>query len=58
MSWSVWSKSQNHDEDDELLHGELAPWPEFKLITGISTGALIALFAFLREKYDATLTEV
>jgi predicted acylesterase/phospholipase RssA len=32
--------------------------PEFKLVTGISTGALIAPFAFLGEKYDATLKEV
>ncbi len=32
--------------------------PEFKLVTGISTGALIAPFAFLGAKYDATLKEV
>ncbi|MBT8769169.1 patatin-like phospholipase family protein [Pseudomonas sp. DB1] len=31
--------------------------PEFKLVTGISTGALIAPFAFLGPKYDATLTK-
>lgn len=31
---------------------------EFKLVTGISTGALIAPFAFLGPKYDATLKEV
>lgn len=31
--------------------------PQFKLVTGISTGALIAPFAFLGSKYDATLTE-
>jgi len=31
--------------------------PEFKLVTGISTGALIAPFAFLGPKYDATLKE-
>lgn len=29
--------------------------PQFKLVTGISTGALIAPFAFLGPKYDATL---
>jgi hypothetical protein len=29
--------------------------PEFKLVTGISTGALIAPFAFLGSKYDAKL---
>ncbi|MGZ8159723.1 MAG: patatin-like phospholipase family protein [Methylobacter sp.] len=32
--------------------------PEFKLVTGISTGALIAPFAFLGSKYDAKLKEV
>jgi hypothetical protein len=32
--------------------------PEFKLVTGISTGALIAPFAFLGPKYDATLKDV
>jgi predicted patatin/cPLA2 family phospholipase len=32
--------------------------PEFKLVTGISTGALIAPFAFLGSKYDPTLKEV
>lgn len=32
--------------------------PEFKVVTGISTGALIAPFAFLGPKYDPTLEEV
>ena len=32
--------------------------PEFKLVTGISTGALIAPFAFLGPAYDAQLKEV
>ena len=32
--------------------------PEFKLVTGISTGALIAPFAFLGSKYDGVLKEV
>ncbi len=32
--------------------------PEFKLVTGISTGALIAPFAFLGPQYDETLKEV
>jgi hypothetical protein len=32
--------------------------PEFKLVTGISTGALIAPFAFLGSNYDATLKTV
>lgn len=31
--------------------------PEFKLVTGISTGALIAPFAFLGPAHDATLRE-
>jgi hypothetical protein len=31
--------------------------PRFKLVTGISTGALIAPFAFLGPKYDARLKE-
>ncbi|WP_280323927.1 patatin-like phospholipase family protein [Pseudomonas sp. BN102] len=41
-----------------LLNGWTATGtrPEFKLVTGISTGALIAPFAFLGPKYDATLT--
>jgi len=43
-----------------LLNGwtENGTRPEFKLVTGISTGALIAPFAFLGPKYDATLKEV
>jgi len=32
--------------------------PEFKLVTGISTGALIAPFAFLGSEYDAQLKDV
>lgn len=32
--------------------------PEFTIVTGISTGALIAPFAFLGAKYDARLKEV
>lgn len=41
--------------------GLLAGWtehgtrPEFTIVTGVSTGALIAPFAFLGPKYDATL---
>ncbi len=31
--------------------------PTFKLVTGISTGALIAPFAFLGPRYDATLKQ-
>jgi predicted acylesterase/phospholipase RssA len=43
-----------------LLNGWTAAGtrPEFKLVTGISTGALIAPFAFLGSGYDATLKEV
>ena len=32
--------------------------PEFDLVTGVSTGALTAPFAFLGPKYDAALKEV
>ena len=32
--------------------------PEFTLVTGISTGAIIALFAFLGPDYDDALTEI
>jgi predicted acylesterase/phospholipase RssA len=32
--------------------------PEFKMVTGVSTGALIAPFAFLGPEYDAALREV
>ena len=32
--------------------------PEFKLVTGVSTGALIAPFAFLGPRYDSVLHEV
>ena len=32
--------------------------PQFKLVTGVSTGALIAPFAFLGPAYDKTLKEV
>ena len=32
--------------------------PKFKLVTGVSTGSLIAPFAFLGSEYDTTLTDV
>ncbi|MEM7669633.1 MAG: patatin-like phospholipase family protein [Pseudomonadota bacterium] len=32
--------------------------PEFTIVTGISTGAIVALFAFLGEEYDDELTEI
>lgn len=32
--------------------------PKFSLVSGVSTGALIAPFAFLGSDYDATLTEL
>jgi predicted acylesterase/phospholipase RssA len=43
-----------------LLNGWTASGtrPEFKLVTGISTGALIAPFAFLGSAYDAKLKEI
>ena len=43
-----------------LMNGwsETGTRPEFKLVTGVSTGALIAPFAFLGPDYDAALREV
>jgi hypothetical protein len=43
-----------------LLQGwtETGTRPEFNLVTGISTGALIAPFAFLGPAYDATAKEI
>jgi len=44
--------------------GVLVAWtklgtrPEFTLVTGVSTGALIAPFAFLGSEYDAKLEEI
>jgi predicted acylesterase/phospholipase RssA len=44
--------------------GLLAGWsekgtrPEFEIVTGISTGALIAPFAFLGKRYDPVLKEI
>ncbi len=32
--------------------------PEFSIVTGVSTGAIVALFAFLGPDYDDELTEV
>ncbi len=32
--------------------------PEFSLVSGVSTGALIAPFAFLGPAYDPVLTEI
>jgi predicted acylesterase/phospholipase RssA len=51
-------------EDGAFGAGLLVGWtetgtrPEFKLVTGISTGALTAPFAFLGPDYDDELTEV
>jgi hypothetical protein len=43
-----------------LLNGwtELGTRPSFKMVTGVSTGALIAPFAFLGSAYDGQLREV
>jgi predicted acylesterase/phospholipase RssA len=43
-----------------LLNGwtEAGGRPQFKLVTGISTGALIAPFAFLGPRYDKVLKEM
>ena len=51
-------------DDGAFGAGLLVGWtaagdrPEFKLVTGISTGALIAPFAFLGSAYDDQLREV
>lgn len=51
-------------EDGAFGAGLLVGWtetgtrPEFKLVTGISTGALTAPFAFLGPKYDQKLKDV
>jgi len=51
-------------EDGAFGAGLLVGWtasgtrPQFKLVTGISTGALIAPFAFLGPRYDAQLRAV
>ncbi|MFM8858799.1 MAG: patatin-like phospholipase family protein, partial [Methylocystis sp.] len=51
-------------DDGAFGAGLLVGWsahgdrPPFKLVTGVSTGALIAPFAFLGSKYDNTLKEV
>jgi hypothetical protein len=51
-------------EDGAFGAGLLVGWtaagtrPQFKLVTGISTGALIAPFAFLGPRYDAQLRHV
>jgi predicted acylesterase/phospholipase RssA len=51
-------------EDGAFGAGLLVGWtasgtrPQFKLVTGISTGALIAPFAFLGPRYDGQLRQV
>ncbi len=51
-------------DDGAFGAGVLCGWtaagdrPEFKVVTGISTGALIAPFAFLGPKYDSVLRAV
>jgi predicted acylesterase/phospholipase RssA len=51
-------------EDGAFGAGLLAGWtehgtrPEFKLVTGVSAGALIAPFAYLGREYDHVLREI
>ena len=51
-------------DDGAYGAGLLAGWtahgdrPQFKMVTGVSTGALIAPFAFLGREYDPVLTNV
>jgi len=50
--------------DGAFAAGLLKGWtergdrPEFAAVTGISTGAIVALFAFLGPEHDATLEEI
>ena len=52
--WRQWSVRRG---SAGRLDGAWRP-PQFKLVTGVSTGALIAPFAFLGPEYDAALTDV
>ncbi len=51
-------------DDGAFTAGLLAGWtahgdrPEFKAVTGVSTGALIAPFAFLGSRYDGVLKAI
>ena len=51
-------------ENGAFTAGLLAGWsasgerPEFTIVTGVSTGGLIAPYAFLGPEYDAAVTEV
>src|ERR1700761_1328068 len=59
----AWLKATGHTGPLPPGAGLLTGWsesgtrPEFKLVTGVSTGALIAPFAFLGPKYDNVLRE-
>ena len=57
-SWRSPAAAQRrlHRRAAERLDRRRQP-PEFKAVTGISTGALIAPFAFLGPEYDATLRQ-
>lgn len=66
----LWSKDQHYlaisggGEDGAFGAGLLCGWteagdrPEFNLVTGVSTGALIAPFAFLGPEYDHVIRGV
>ncbi|WP_255519772.1 patatin-like phospholipase family protein [Cupriavidus sp. IK-TO18] len=64
MPAAVYAAISGGGDNGAFAAGLLNAWtetgtrPVFKLVTGISTGALIAPFAFLGPKYDATLKEV
>jgi len=64
MSPAVFLAISGGGDNGAFAAGLLNAWtetgtrPEFKLVTGISTGGLIAPFAFLGTKYDATLKQV
>ncbi|SOY72909.1 patatin-like phospholipase family protein [Cupriavidus taiwanensis] len=64
MPAAVYAAISGGGDNGAFAAGILNAWtetgtrPVFKLVTGISTGALIAPFAFLGPKYDATLKKV
>jgi hypothetical protein len=60
----AWLTLSGGGADGAFGAGLLAGWttrgdrPEFRIVTGVSTGAIVALFAFLGPDYDPTLREI
>jgi predicted acylesterase/phospholipase RssA len=61
LSRADWLILSGGGPDGAYGAGLLAGWskrgdrPDFRLVTGVSTGAIVALFAFLGSEYDETL---